>query len=118
MSSGIDQPPSVELAVQEYIRYPPFPVPPPGKKILSFSEFKPSGIQIAIDPEPGYVEQDGHGIPTVALRVKHDLTETERKKKRGKASRTVVGAGGQTRRLTWWEEWEEGEELRRASPCE
>ena len=100
-----------------YIKFPPFPAPPAGKKILSFKEFRPSGIQIVIDPEPGHVELDGLGIPTVQLRVKHDLTEAEQKKKRKiKGSKTTVEPSGKVRRLTWWEEWEQHEDMRKMSP--
>ena len=104
------------LPAEVWLKFPPFPVPPPGKTILPFTEFKPSGIHIA--PDENTKELDGLGIPTVALRVRHDLTETERKKKRKVKSRTVAGPGGQVRRLTWWEEWEQGESLRKMFPNE
>ena len=95
----------------DFITFPPFPAPPAGKRIIPFTEFKASGIQIAIDPEQDHVELDGIGVPTVALRVKHGLTEMEQRKKR-KGKKTALGPNGQVRRIPWWEEWEDGENLR------
>ncbi|OCH94547.1 hypothetical protein OBBRIDRAFT_789237 [Obba rivulosa] len=96
----------------ERITFPPFPAPPPGVTIVPFKQFKPAGIQIATeDPAPGYVERDGTGAPTVALRVKHSLTAAEQHKRNKRARVTLPN--GQTRRLLWFEEWEDGEALRR-----
>ncbi|KAI9064890.1 hypothetical protein FKP32DRAFT_1591102 [Trametes sanguinea] len=96
-----------------WLTFPPFPNPPPGVELIPFSAFKPTGIQVPIEPtEPGYVERDGLGIPTVTLRVHHDLTAME-KRKRKKA--TKVGADGVVRRAMWYEEWAEGEQLRRTA---
>lgn len=107
---SIDDTPAAVLPA-DYIFFPPFPAPPAGKRIIPFTEFKATGIQIAINPEPDYVELDGINVPTVTLRVKHSLTEMERRKKR-KGKKTVVGPSGQVRRITWWEEWEDGENQR------
>ena len=77
-----------------------------------FKDFKPKGIQVPIelDPENG-VELDGLDIPTVELRVKHNTDESKTGKKRKKKTKRPVD-GEPIRRLTWWEEWEEGEEFR------
>ncbi|THG96403.1 hypothetical protein EW026_g5425 [Hermanssonia centrifuga] len=99
-----------------WIKFPPFPTLPPNIKITPFQDFKPKGIQIALDPEPDHVEVDGEGIPTVSLRAKHDLTETEQRKRKKKLTKTAIGPGGQVRRLAWFEEWEGGEDLRRSNP--
>ncbi|KAJ3539694.1 hypothetical protein NM688_g6326 [Phlebia brevispora] len=105
--ANVDPPAPAPLA--DRLQFPPFPKPPAGVKIIPFHEFKASGIQIAVAPEPDYVEVDGLGIPTLTLRVKHDLTETEQRKRK-KGRRTAGGPSGQ--RLTWWEDWEQGESMR------
>jgi hypothetical protein len=62
----------------------------------------------------GEIELDGLGIPTVELRVKHDADEPKTGKKKGKKKRKKIETvdGEPVRRLAWWEEWEEGEDLR------
>ena len=87
-----------------YYKWPPFPEPPPGVKIIPFDEFVPSGIVINMDPDA--VEVDGLGIPTVQLKVKHDNSGLPKKKKKKKAL-----AGGNVK-STWYEDWAEGEDLR------
>lgn len=57
-------------------------------------------------------ELDGLGIPTIELRVKHNTDESKTGKKRKKKSKAKAADGEPTKRLTWWEEWEEGEDLR------
>ncbi|TCD59967.1 hypothetical protein EIP91_010957 [Steccherinum ochraceum] len=109
-----------------WLTFPPFPAPPPGVRLIPFSEFKPKGLVVRVeDPEDNDVEEseevDAEGIPTVALRVKHELTEAEqaRKKKRKTKSSvptTTMGADGVVRRTMWWEEWEDGEKFRGMSP--
>ncbi|KAI9000675.1 hypothetical protein BD414DRAFT_472396 [Trametes punicea] len=95
-----------------WLTFPPFPKPPPGVELIPFSAFKPAGIPLAVEPtEPGYIELDGLGIPTVTLRVHHDLTAMERRKRK----RTKVGHDGLVTRTTWYEEWADGEELRRTA---
>ncbi|CDO69572.1 hypothetical protein BN946_scf184759.g12 [Trametes cinnabarina] len=96
-----------------WLTFPPFPQPPPGVDLIPFSAFKPAGIQLATEPaEPGDVERDGLGIPTVTLRVHHDLTAMEKRKRK---KPTKVGKDGVVRRAMWYEEWAEGEELRRTA---
>lgn len=52
------------------IRFPPFPQPPAGVQIIPFDAFKEVGIKLG---GTGDIELDGLGIPTIPLRVKHDI---------------------------------------------
>lgn len=102
-------------APEPLLTFPPFPPIAEGNTLVPFKDFKPSGIQIfSVD---GEVELDGLGIPTVELRVKHDTDESKTGVKRGKKKKKVIQTvdGEPARRLTWWEEWEEGEDLRVSS---
>ena len=99
------------------LTFPPFPTPPPGVTITPFKNFKEIGIQMfAKDGDD--VERDGLGIPTIALRVRHDAdvckTETKRKKPAkvdSKAASSIPGA-----KLEWWEEWMDTEDQRLSGP--
>ncbi|KAH0840312.1 hypothetical protein J3R83DRAFT_1323 [Lanmaoa asiatica] len=104
-----------------FLKFPPFPGPPPGVTIMPFKHFKPRGIQLFSEPKTGGngaveeedAELDALGIPTVELRVKHATDECKsnprkkRKKKKAAAMETVP-----VKKLPWYEEWEEGEDLR------
>ncbi|SRR6266702_125119 len=111
--------PALTLESATMLRFPPFPAPPDGATLISFTAFRPSGIRVPIDddddPRPGEAaELDGLGIPTVALRVKHVADNTEKKKKRkkkGVSAQTVQVAP--ERPKMWWEVWEELEDVRR-----
>jgi hypothetical protein len=123
------------------IKFPPFPAQPntgEGASIIPFKHFKEHGIRIFSDTG---VEIDGLGIPTVELKVTHDLdeckTETRRKLKdgkvlegkRGKIATAVEEAPvklnamekSKDRRIQrfllfakkeWFDQWSEGEHLR------
>ncbi|KAL6309820.1 hypothetical protein BKA93DRAFT_821530 [Sparassis latifolia] len=95
-----------------YLIFPPFPAPPPGVSITPFKAFKPSGIEINLDPRPDDVEHDGLGVPTLELRVKHELTEAEQRRRR-RPRAPLVDAGG--RRPVWYEEWAVVEHQRRTT---
>lgn len=101
-------PPPVEAP---WLTFPPFPEPPPGVTLIPFSEFKPNGLYLRMDDDQG-PEIDPLGIPTVTLGVKHALTEEEQTRKK-KKKKTTIKAGGVVRKLLWFEEWEEGEHMRR-----
>ena len=107
------------------LRFPPFPAVPDGVELVPFHSFRPSGIRVPIEDDDDYdgrrvwedvVERDGLGIPTVPLRVKHAADNMEKKKKRKKK-----GGGAATQQVqvapekpkTWWELWEELEDIRR-----
>ncbi|KAG5642522.1 hypothetical protein DXG03_002595 [Asterophora parasitica] len=106
----------------ERLTFPPFPQPPSGVSIVPFKAFKESGIQIlATDPNDDR-ERDGHGIPTVELRVKHNTdsskTEATRKRKakvQPNASRPAPGTMPGVRR-EWYDIWNDNEELKRTGP--
>ena len=113
------------------LAFPPFPKPPLGVEIIPFTEFKPLGIHIREEKadgeqppeeqqkegddkeEGGYVEVDGLGIPTMGLRVHHELTPMERERKGKRKSKK--GLGGRPARVLWYEEWAETENSRRLS---
>ncbi|EKM60003.1 uncharacterized protein PHACADRAFT_206218 [Phanerochaete carnosa HHB-10118-sp] len=100
-----------------FIVFPPFPEPPPGAKIPIWSEFKPAGIQVVLDPDSGEIEHDGRGIPVVRLASSHSLTPAERMKHKSnkKMKKTTVGPDGVSKRMTWYEDWDEFETTRRAN---
>ncbi|KAF7352129.1 hypothetical protein MVEN_01176000 [Mycena venus] len=91
--------------------YPPFPSVPEGVTIVPFKDFKEHGIPVFEGDDD--VEKDGLGIPTIQLRVKHDTdyskTNPNRKRKTGRELRGAF-------RKEWWEDWEEGEDLRNHGP--
>ncbi|KAJ7772438.1 hypothetical protein B0H16DRAFT_1714640 [Mycena metata] len=101
------------------LRFPPFPVVPEGVTIVPFEAFQEHGIQIRLldEPDEEDVEKDGLGIPTVPLRVKHDTdvskTNPNRKRKTAKELAAAARAGV---RKEWWEDWDEGEDLRNHGP--
>ncbi|KAI6042833.1 hypothetical protein EDC04DRAFT_2563698 [Pisolithus marmoratus] len=107
-----------------FFKFPPFPRPPEGANIMPFQEFKPRGIQLFAqmkksgdedgDGDDEDVEVDGLGIPTVELRVKHasDECKSNKRKKRKKKKNTDAPSGVPAKKLPWYEEWEEGEDLR------
>ncbi|KAJ7814172.1 hypothetical protein B0H14DRAFT_2851108 [Mycena olivaceomarginata] len=90
-------------------RFPPFPSVPEGVIIVPFKDFKENGIQIFEGEDE--VERDGLGIPTVPLRVKHDTDISKTNPDRAK-KREMRG----TFRKEWWQDWEEGEDLRNHGP--
>jgi len=110
----------VELELP-FIRFPPFPNPPEGVTIMPFRDFKPRGIQLFAQlkrsgngDEDEDVELDGLGIPTIELRVKHSTDEckSNKRKKRKKKHTTASAPGALVKKSPWYEEWEEGEDLR------
>ena len=112
--------PALTLEVAQMLRFPPFPTVPDGVELISFISFKPSGIRVPIDEDDenndaNEIERDGLGIPTIALRAKHVSDGAERKKKKKKKK---VGGSQQVqvapeRPKTWWEVWEELEDIRK-----
>lgn len=110
--------PTVANTTEVFIKYPPFPDPPPGVAIIPFTQFTPSGIRInvegATDEQPSHgVELDGQGRPTVMLRVRHSTTNSERRRKK-KQPQTIVQPNGVMRNMHWFETWEAGDDLRRS----
>ncbi|KAL4081360.1 hypothetical protein V8B97DRAFT_13831 [Scleroderma yunnanense] len=104
-----------------FTRFPPFPNPPEGVTIMPFKDFKPRGIQLFAQlkrsdngDEDDDVELDGLGIPTLELRVKHttDECKSNKRKKRKKKHTDSATPGAPAKKLPWYEEWEEGEDLR------
>lgn len=111
------QPVAAPAPEAPFLTFPPFPDLPSDCTLPPFKDFKASGIQIFGGDDE--TELDGLGIPTAELRVKHDTDESKtgkkKGKKRGKATRDAASNGEPVKRLTWWEEWEEGEDLRVSS---
>jgi hypothetical protein len=118
MSSNKTPAASAPLAPEApFFTFPPFPEVPADSGLVPFKDFRPSGIQISVSGDEE-IEVDGLGIPTVELRVKHDTDEPKTGKKKKKKSKSAKNAGldGEpVKRLTWWEDWEEGEDLRVSS---
>ncbi|KAI0048063.1 hypothetical protein FA95DRAFT_1491522 [Auriscalpium vulgare] len=94
-----------------FLRFPPFPTAPPGVTIVSFKDFKPAGIRVPIDGDDDAIEVDGLGIPTIPLRVKHSTDDQEKKKRKKKKTQDIAVHPAKPR--TWWEEWEELEDVRK-----
>ncbi|KAI6135232.1 hypothetical protein EDD17DRAFT_1893988 [Pisolithus thermaeus] len=118
---------TVQVAEAElpFFKFPPFPRPPEGAIIVSFKDFKPRGIQLFTqmkrsidrddDEDDEDAEVDGLGVPTVELRVKHasDECKSNKAKKRMKKKKgEPIPANVPVKKLPWYEEWEEGEDLR------
>ncbi|KAI0302813.1 hypothetical protein B0F90DRAFT_169676 [Multifurca ochricompacta] len=113
--------PALTLEVAAMLRFPPFPTAPDPDSFISFASFKPSGIRVPIDVDDDIdyttreIERDGLGIPTIALRMKHVADNAEKKKRKKKGG----NVGAQTVQVapkkpkTWWEIWEELEDIRR-----
>ena len=88
---------------------------------MSFRDFKPRGIQLFSEPkktggdaaDEEDVELDALGIPTVELRIKHatDECKSNTRKKRKKKKAPVVEVTS-AKKLQWYDEWKEGEDLR------
>ncbi|KAJ7654916.1 hypothetical protein B0H17DRAFT_1338146 [Mycena rosella] len=95
-------------------RFPPFPAVPEGVTIIPFKDFQERGIQVFVGADE--VERDGLGIPTVPLRVKHDtdVSKTDPNRKKKSAKELIAARPGF--RKEWWEDWEEGEDLRNHGP--
>ena len=128
---------TLEAAIQ--LRFPPFPTVPDGVELIPFHAFRPSGIRVPIDDDGGdgndygdgggggvrrvlltlsedMIERDGMGIPTIPLRVKHaadNLEKKKKKKKKGGAAAQQHVQVAPERPRTWWELWEELEDIRR-----
>ena len=106
-----------------WLTFPPFPKPPPGVELIAFKDFKPLGIIIPAPVPEGQgqergeedvpVEVDGLGIQTLTLRVHHDLTTMEKRKRKNVRTKTL--ADGSTVLKRWYDAWAEGESLRRKS---
>ncbi|KAJ7631869.1 hypothetical protein DFH06DRAFT_1479747 [Mycena polygramma] len=96
-------------------RFPPFPEVPAGVTITAFKDFKEHGIQVFETEDE--IEKDGLGIPTIPLRTKHDtdFSKTNPNRKR-KTAKEMAAARGPGFRKQWWEDWEEGEDLRNHGP--
>ncbi|KIJ57220.1 hypothetical protein M422DRAFT_63007 [Sphaerobolus stellatus SS14] len=95
-----------------YYKFPPYISPPEGVTIVSFEAFLPAGIELVLDPDED--EYDGMGIPTVMLGAKHVPLAEKDKKKKKKKKKDDDNSKVQRKESTWWEDWAEGEDLRRA----
>ncbi|TBU22294.1 hypothetical protein BD311DRAFT_154038 [Dichomitus squalens] len=107
---------AVTPADRPWLTFPPFPKPPQGVDLVPFQDFKPLGIHIPEPVEDGAappVEVDGLGIATLTLRVHHDLTTMEKRKR--KNARTKIAPDGSVVPKRWYEEWAEVEHLRKTS---
>ncbi|KAG1719811.1 hypothetical protein EDB19DRAFT_1918522 [Suillus lakei] len=117
MPSRFAEPSVSDMTELPFIIFLPFPKPPPGVTLIPFKDFRARGIQLFAGVVGGLnkedMELDALGIPTVELRVKHLTDECKsnaRKRKRKKETAAVDGAPA--RKVPWYEEWEEGKDLR------
>ncbi|KAK2465905.1 hypothetical protein APHAL10511_001546 [Amanita phalloides] len=108
----------------DFIRFPPFPPPPAGVKIILFKDFKEAGIKLFC-PNGDGIEVDGADIPTVALEHKHATdqckTNALRKKEEQDAIATKkrkakASASSNTAPRKWWEIWQDEEAGKSAGP--
>ena len=90
MASASTNPKTKPLPKSEspLFRYPPFPSSPPDVQITPYSQFHEYGIRLyglpsAVEDGPGDIEIDGLGIPTLALRIRHE-TDTCKSFTRGR----------------------------------
>ncbi|KAF8321675.1 hypothetical protein DL93DRAFT_2072483 [Clavulina sp. PMI_390] len=99
------------------LEFPPFPHIQKNVEIIPFADFKPKGIHISghdddddeVDVSP---ELDGEGVPTIMLRVTHDLEKTGKKNKKNKSAGSKTRDDGTPK--PWFEQWEDSEILMRA----
>lgn len=112
-STDVDTPPVLDKPDAHQYTFPPFPVVPEGVKIIPFKDFQERGIQVQIFDTVDEIERDGLGIPTVALRVKHDTDVSKTNPARRKSAKEAPRPGF---KKEWWEDWEEGEDLRNHGP--
>ena len=102
------------------LTFPPFPQLLEGSTLPAFKDFQSSGIQMFSGDND--VEIDGLGIQTVEMRTKHETDAIKTGNRKGTkrvrkaaaaAQREAAEARGEpVKKLTWWEEWEESEDLR------
>lgn len=104
--------PSADISTP-MIKFPPFPEMPEGVSIIPFSQFRPKGIKKRRVPGPDHPDLDGHGRPTVRLKVAHGSTTSDKWKK--KKRRLGEGDDGVVRRFVWYEEWAKDEDSRKSS---
>lgn len=91
------------------IKFPPFPEIPEGVSIIPFSQFPAKGIKKRLVPDHDHPDLDGHGRPTVRLKVAHTSTSSKKKKRLGE------GDDGIVRKYVWYEEWAKDEDARKTS---
>ncbi|KAJ7034275.1 hypothetical protein C8F04DRAFT_1260037 [Mycena alexandri] len=89
-----------------------FPEIPPGVAIMPFKDFQEQGIRPALDP--GGIERDFLGIPTVELRVKHDTDVSKTNPDRHPTSARTFEPP--LLRRDWWEDWAQDEHLHMHGP--
>jgi hypothetical protein len=106
---GSNPPPDISTPL---IRFPPFPEIPEGVSIIPFSQFRPKGIRKRLVPDSDHPDLDGHGRPTVALKVAHASTSSDKWKK--KKRRLGECDDGVVRRYIWYEEWAKEEDSRKS----
>jgi len=107
---GSNPPPDLSAPL---IKFPPFPEIPEGVSIIPFSQFPLKGIKKRVVPDPDHPDLDGHGRPTVRLKVAHASTSSDKWKK--KKRRLGEGDDGVVRRYVWYEEWAKDEDSRKTS---
>ncbi|KIJ13310.1 hypothetical protein PAXINDRAFT_100774 [Paxillus involutus ATCC 200175] len=115
-SNTIPTHPQAELE-PPFIKFPPFPKPPEGVTIMPFKNFKARGIQLFSESRQlgdDEDELDALGIPTVELRIKHatDECKSSTRKKRKKKKNAMMAEALPVKKLAWYDEWQEGEDLR------
>lgn len=107
---GSNPPPDLSAPL---IKFPPFPDIPEGVSIIPFSQFPLKGIKKRLVPDPDHPDLDGHGRPTVRLKVAHASTSSDKWKK--KKRRLGEGDDGIVRKYVWYEEWAKDEDSRKTS---
>jgi len=94
------------------LRFPPFPVVLHSATIIPFQDFVPYGYK-RVKLETGEeIEVDAlAGLPTVKVLSEEEVARIIKdRKKRRNAGQSTDSTG---RIVPWWEEWEEGENLRK-----
>ena len=92
------------------IKFPPFPEIPEGVSIIPFSQFRPKGIKKRLVPDADHPDLDGHGRPTVRMRVTHASTSSDKWKR--KKRRLGESDDGVVKKFVWYEEWAKDEDNR------
>jgi hypothetical protein len=94
------------------LKFPPFPVVPDGISIVPFKDFSPYGYKRVKMQTGEEIEVDAlGGLPTVKVFSEEEAAQRIKdRKKRRNAGQSTDATG---RIVPWWEEWEEGENLRK-----
>lgn len=94
-----------------HFQFPPFPFPPSHISITPFARFAPQGYVRVRTPDGDTIEVDAFAhLPTLKIDTEEEVTRKKKEKKKRRCAGRCVDENGKL--VSWWEEWEMGEEQR------